>query len=197
MSSHHMDSYSFNFGNWTQATTPNDGSFIQLLPLTNQSEAWTDFLTTRAINLKSLPRAPSITELQSILSSDDSSNTDDSSTTSSASSSSATSTDSNNNNDSKSKSDERPIANSGAAKSALADGTSPDSNSQLVSLVEKYGPVIIGLLAGNILIGVVLVAVGIATCMRKQGGKSRNISPSYAPVRFKEADSGADSTYHD
>ncbi|KAI0804714.1 aspartic peptidase domain-containing protein [Irpex lacteus] len=171
---------SFNFGNWTHASTPNDGSFIQLLPLTNQSDAWSDFLETRKANLKSLPRAPPIYELRLLLaeqSDDGSSDSTDSSTTDDSSTQHLT-------------------TSGGGAKAALADDTTSD-NSQLVSLVEKYGPVIIGLLAGNILIGVLLLVVGIATCLRKQSVKARSISPSYAPVRFKEADSGLDSSYRD
>lgn len=170
----------FNFGNWTHASTPNDGSFIQLLPLTNQSDAWSDFLETRKANLKSLPRAPPIYELRLLLaeqSDDDTSDSTDSSTTDDSSTQHLT-------------------TSGGGAKAALADDTTSD-NSQLVSLVEKYGPVIIGLLAGNILIGVLLLVVGIATCLRKQSVKARSISPSYAPVRFKEADSGLDSSYRD
>ena len=67
--------------------------------------------------------------------------------------------------------------------------SSSDSTSHLTSLVEKYGPVIIGLLAGNVVIGALLCVVGLAICMRavvKGGAKARSVSPSYAPVQVKE-----------
>ncbi|KAI0084523.1 aspartic peptidase domain-containing protein [Irpex rosettiformis] len=206
---------SFNFGNWTQATTPNDGSFIQLIPLTNQSTAWTDFLATRATNLKSLPRAPSIAELQEIIlenasadNSTNSANSTDDSSSSSSSNGDKSSSDSSNNSNSSSKSSnndddgssEHLITNTTGAKSALADSSSPsssDSSSQLLSLVKQYGPVIIGLLAGNILIGIILVAVGLASCLRKQGGKTRSVGATYAPVRFKEVESTGEDGYRD
>ena len=80
---------------------------------------------------------------------------------------------------------------------ASTDSRADDEHSQLVSLVGKYGPAVVGLVAGNVFVGVILAAIGIATCLRRQGAKSRNISPMYAPVRFKEAESGIDPTYQD
>ncbi|KAI0084524.1 aspartic peptidase domain-containing protein [Irpex rosettiformis] len=145
---------SFNFGNWTQATTPNDGSFAQLMPLTNQLDAWADFLATRATNLKSLPRAPSMAEFQELIAQDD-----DFSNSSNPSST-----------DDKSSESEHLTSNKTGAKSALADSPSSSSDSQILSLVKQYGPAIVGLLAGNILIGIILVAVGVVTCLRRGGG---------------------------
>ncbi|KAI0699010.1 aspartic peptidase domain-containing protein [Cytidiella melzeri] len=168
---------SFNFGNWTQASTPNDGSFIQLLPITNFSSAWPDFITTRTANLKDLPAEPSYAQLQAIF-------TSNSSTSDSSSSPSTT--------------DNAEHVSTDGSKAALADGGSGGSDDpQLVSLVQKYGPIVIGLLAGNLLIGFALVVTGLVACMRRSGGKARSVSPTYAPVRFKDADSGLDSNYHD
>lgn len=81
-----------------------------------------------------------------------------------------------------------------------AASTSQSSDSKLTSLVEKYGPVVLGLLAGNVLIGLLLCILGLMTCLRvvvKSGVKIRSISPSYAPVRAKEEGSGADEKYFD
>ena len=91
------------------------------------------------------------------------------------------------------------VASGGVARLESTGSGSADEDSQLVSLVKRYGPAVIGLLAGNILIGVILAAIGVAACLRRQGAKSRNISPSYAPIRFKEANtsSGVDVTYQD
>ena len=67
--------------------------------------------------------------------------------------------------------------------------SSSSSDSQLTSLVEKYGPIIIGLLAGNVVIGAILCVVGLAICMRsvvKGGARAGNVRSSYAPVQVKE-----------
>ena len=187
----HRTIRSFNFANWTQAlgagNIANNGSFVQLLPLTNQSEAWSEFLTTRAANLKSLPRVLSAAEFRVLVSEDSTDYTDPSNSTSLTNSTHA----------SAKPPSESLIASGGVAKLASTGDESAGENSQLVSLVHKYGPVLVGLLAGNVFIGVILVAVVVAACLRRQGVKSRNISPSYAPVRFKESDSGIDGTYQD
>jgi saccharopepsin len=164
--------YSFNFGQDTNTDEINDGSFVRVAPLTQFADAWSDFINTRTANLKMLAPEPPIDVLQGILGSNSSSSSSNSSSPGS----------------------------DGASKflaDDLSSSTDDGSSSRLVSLVEKYGPVIIGLLAGNILIGVALVAIGLMVCMRRGSEKTRSVSPTYAPVRFKEADSGVDTSYHD
>lgn len=77
-------------------------------------------------------------------------------------------------------------AASGAVESTPGSG----SSDQLYGLVDKYGPVIIGLLAGNILVGVLLCIIGLAACLRGhvRAGATRSVNSSYAPVRVKEAE---------
>jgi saccharopepsin len=84
------------------------------------------------------------------------------------------------------------------AAGALSDNVSGSdgSNAQLLSLIEKYGPVVIGLLAGNVAIGLLLFAVAVISVLRRPNVKSRTINPSYTPVRFKEAEP-AEARYHD
>ena len=73
---------------------------------------------------------------------------------------------------------------------------------QLLGLVDKYGPVIVGLLAGNLLVGLLLCLIGLAACLRSRvrtGVQSRSINPSYAPVRVKDAEQPFEvrAEYHD
>lgn len=61
-----------------------------------------------------------------------------------------------------------------------------DSDSTL-SDITKYGYIIIGLLSGNILVGLALFAIMLAVCIRR-GGRARQLKQSYAPVAFKDAE---------
>ena len=79
------------------------------------------------------------------------------------------------------------------ATGALADVASGPSSSSdngaLVSLLDKYGPVVIGLLAGNMLIMTVLCIIALVACTRgvvRSGARTRSIPSNYAPVSFKD-----------
>ena len=151
-----------------------DGSspFVQLLSTTDLNEAYTDFNASRSAALANLPPTISPADLVRIANSQ---STDDTTDDSAAS----------------------PTKVSGAAEAATP---SSSSDSSLYNLVDKYGPVIIGLLAGNLLIGILLVIIGLAACLRghvRAGAQSRNIGSSYAPVRFKEAEAYEAREYHD
>jgi len=85
----------------------------------------------------------------------------------------------------------------GAAQGALSGAVADDStdDSSLTSLVKHYGPLVIGLLAGNLLIGLLLLIVGVTVCVRgvvRGGAKSRSVGATYAPVRFKDTVDGED-----
>ena len=67
---------------------------------------------------------------------------------------------------------------------AVASDPSSDDSSSTDSWGKKYGMIALGLLAGNLLVGLVLLAVTLTMCVRGVKGKS---GPRYAPVRFKEA----------
>lgn len=84
---------------------------------------------------------------------------------------------------------------------ALADHTSPPTNAvstnadAVVSVLSKYGPSIIGLLAANIVAMLLLTSVALVACLRRGGPKSRAVSASYAPVSFRDkVDEDAGST---
>ena len=84
-----------------------------------------------------------------------------------------------------------------SASGGVSDPTTSDS--QLYALVQKYGPVIIGLLAGNVIIGVVLCVIGLFVCIKstvKSGVRTRSLAPTYVPVRFKEAEVAEEGGVH-
>jgi len=66
-----------------------------------------------------------------------------------------------------------------AADSSSSNSTT--SLSEVMDSINHYGPIIIGLLAGNIFIGIILVAVGVSMCVRRGGTISRR-RKTYAPV---------------
>lgn len=143
---------------------------MQLLSTTDPDEAWPDFKASRTAALQQLPPTIDPNQLIQLLSGP------------SGSSSWIV--------DSSSESHNSTVKNfvfSGAAEDASADS----SNDKLTSLVEKYGPVIIALSVGNLVIGSILCIIGVVVCLRfaiKSGPKRRSIDTSYAPIRFKEAD---------
>lgn len=167
----------FDFGD---GDSSGNSSFMQMLPTTSPSEAYADFVASRAKTLASLPQEIDPNTLVGILEGGDGS----SSTNSTGSNSKV------NPNTKKPSTTNSDFGAMGAVEESTPTASS-DSTDKLTSLVEKYGPVIIGLLAGNLLIGAILCVIGVMTCLRavvKSGAKSRSINPSYAPVRFKEAE---------
>lgn len=78
-----------------------------------------------------------------------------------------------------------------------AAATSSDNSSlgwpALSDKLDKYGPVVLGLLAGNLLLGVILCGIGIVFCVRmgaRQGGQARTVNPSYSPVPLHKEEGG-------
>ncbi len=82
--------------------------------------------------------------------------------------------------------------NSGTSDFAVSGATSSDSsgNPSSDSWGEKYGMIALGLLAGNLLVGVVLLAITLTICVRGVKGKSAG---RYAPVRLQDGGRGLDS----
>ncbi|GJE94319.1 acid protease [Phanerochaete sordida] len=55
--------------------------------------------------------------------------------------------------------------------------------------IDKYGPVVVGLLVANLAVVVLLCIAALVACTRgamRSGARTRTISPSYAPVGFRE-----------
>jgi len=77
-----------------------------------------------------------------------------------------------------------------SATGSSAPDTSPDKHTDSESAVEKYAPAVIGLLAANLLIGLVLVALAMVGCVRRGvKGAPKPLSQRYVPVGLKEEDS--------
>ncbi|KAJ3552575.1 hypothetical protein NM688_g4082 [Phlebia brevispora] len=169
---------SFNYG---EISVSGNQSYVQLLPTTDLDEALPDFLASRANVLSSMPPelSPS-TFLYYAIQTMSSSNDEDivSGAIDAASASSST-----------------PTPSSSSIPTPSSSPSSSDD--KLYSLVTKYGPVVVGLLAGNVIIGIVLCLIGLFTCVKtvvKSGARTRNVASTYAPVRFKEAEAAEENT---
>ncbi|TFY62022.1 hypothetical protein EVG20_g6851 [Dentipellis fragilis] len=200
---------SFHYGNITLADDNNGNPFVHMLPLTNAETAWADFIKSRQETMKK--HAPEATreELYQLA---NMSNPDSSSSGASATASPLVST-STSIDVATSVSTFSPAASTSGAKafnkdedvsvdkvaSALSDSGSSSDVTPLLQRLDKYGPVVLGLLAGNIIVGIALCILGFSFCMKRD---RRTISPSYAPVRetvapnFEHAESFINK-YHD
>lgn len=137
-------------------------AYAQLLALTDPSDALSDFKTSRSAALAQSPPLATLEEIKGWVKEDN-----EATTTTTSSKSSSTSNDK-------------------AVQNAVTSGDDSDSTS-VTDKLNIYGPAIVGLLAGNLLVGIVLCAIGISVCIRRGAsvGPVRN-TPIYAPVRFKE-----------
>lgn len=164
---------SFDYG---ETESSGNNAYIQLLSTTNRDEAWADFTKTRRDVLGGLPPALSPTVVAGAYITRNATN---------------------------------PTSSGSAVSGAIGDvsnveiGSGVDSSFAAVlvaAVLNKWGPVIIGLLAANVLMVTILCIVAIVACTRgviKGGVKSRSIGASYAPVRVKEAEPSLSETYHD
>ncbi|TFY76162.1 hypothetical protein EWM64_g7851 [Hericium alpestre] len=173
---------SFNYGNDSIVRFDN-GSFkdvvsqnpyIQLLKLTDQDKAWAEFFDVRKQTLKTYPPEPSLDKVRQYLDADSSSGDGMS----------------DGNGDDKNSDDSQNAAIQGGASSDDSDS----SMSQLLDKLDKYSPIVIGLLAGNVIIGLLLCAIALATCIHR-GASTKRVGPTYAPVRFKDGGSGEEVVY--
>ncbi|TFY76163.1 hypothetical protein EWM64_g7849 [Hericium alpestre] len=148
--------------NGTLKEAVSENPYVQLLKVTDQDKAWTEFFSVRKQTLQKFPPEPSLDKVRQYLGANASASSDSSQ------------------NDAKVQGD----AVSGAAASDDSDSTS-----KLLDQMDKYSPIVIGLLAGNLLIGVLLCAIALAACMRRGTSTStRSVNPTYAPVRFKDGE---------
>lgn len=153
-----------------------NGSYVQMLPLTNTDDAWADFKTSRAQQLAAYPPTIDPATLLKIFQN----TSDDDSTDDNADDGSDDSTDS---------------LDAVGALGTTDSFTSPssDANFLIAATLSKYSPVIVGLLAGNLFITTLLCGIALVALLRrvvKGGAQARVVDASYAPVRFKEAESG-------
>ncbi|KAJ7237717.1 aspartic peptidase domain-containing protein [Mycena haematopus] len=173
----------FSFGN---DTTP---PHVQLLSDTQTDAAATDFFAVRAELLVNSP-----TELapQDIINLFDGS----SSTSASASASpTAPATSGSTPADSSTPTD-LPACTVPASSDSLANASNgkpalnlaSDSSSSSSTTTDKYGPVIVGLLAANLVLLLLVAFLGVMNYVRggRTAGPSRALNPSYVPVKLKE-----------
>ncbi|GJE99241.1 acid protease [Phanerochaete sordida] len=177
---------SFNFGpqNRESDQPGASGAFVQLLSLTDPEEAWLDFQLTQSFLFTHI--APTLIDpifLPTLFPQDFSAvqNSTDtgaitpfpSPTSSGLPGAAATDVD--------------EVSGSLADAALSPDGAGADSG--VASLLDKYGPVVIGLLGANLAVITILCIIAIAACTRgvvRGGAKTRTISPSYAPVGFRD-----------
>ncbi|KAA1467341.1 acid protease [Dentipellis sp. KUC8613] len=152
----------FDYGNVTSAGDVIEDPYINILPLTNAKDALGDFNRSRQNALSQLPPEQSLADSRKQFGGN--------STSSSSSSSS--------------KDDKDTDSIVGAVTS-----DSDDSDwSTLLDRIDHWGPVVVGLLAGNVVIGIILCFIGLAVCIRRgrTTGATRTVNPSYTPVQFRE-----------
>ena len=165
----------YNFGDNLARNENGTGSYMQLLSVTDQDRAWNDFHLTRIAALKQLPPIVDPVVLQKVPKVLDS-------ITQTLGISEPT--------DKSASNDKTPEAGAAGAVAAVSSpsasptATSVSTHDAVVSLLDKYGPVVIGLLAGSILVMLLLCILALAMCIRRP--KTRSVSSSYAPVRYKD-----------
>lgn len=82
-----------------------------------------------------------------------------------------------------------------AVLDAAQSSSTTSSSSSVVSLLDKYGPVVIGLLAGNMVLMAILCVIALVGCTRgamRSGARTRSVGPTYAPVSFRDKVSTVD-----
>ena len=157
---------------------------MQFLSITNPDDAWLDFefstielLTGGGLYYIDPPFLPQLFPFEF-----------GSFTTSSRNSSSDAST-------------KTPAASNDVAGAADLEAVQPTSTGgishdrDVVALLDKYGPAIIGLLAASLAMMLILCIIGLFICTRgvlRTGAKTRTISPAYVPVSYKEKGPDAD-----
>ncbi|PPR00386.1 hypothetical protein CVT26_009667 [Gymnopilus dilepis] len=163
----------FNFGD-DLVNGPTSDSFIQLLSTLDHAKAITEVTTIRRQTLSTLPPEIDPTKLVGMLSQADSEADAGATTTSPA--------------------NDAYVVD---GKPTLPSASNGQSASQDGSVVDKYGPIIVALLAANLLVLLVLVILAVLSYMRR-GSSSKKSSrrgvldstgaPVYAPVKGTEAE---------
>lgn len=119
-------------------------AYAQVLALTDPKNALADFNRSRSAALAQSPPEATFEEIQGQVQQDNN-------PTTTSTSSKSTST-----------------YNGKAVENAVETGDLQDSAS-VVDKFNAYGPAIIGLLSGNLLVGIILCAIGISVCIKRGG----------------------------
>ena len=165
----------FDYGDWNPANNTDGTPFVQMISTTDSTTMWADFYTNRTATLAQLPLP--LDPASIIYYASRSGSTPDNSTATTTTSPTTTSS-------SSTGATQAPATLAANLSGAVStDGTSSASTNG--SWGDKYGNVVLGLLAANLAIGVALLVAVLTMCGRRR--KERN-GPSlrYAPVLFKE-----------
>ncbi|PPR01701.1 hypothetical protein CVT26_013099, partial [Gymnopilus dilepis] len=175
----------FNFGD-DLVNGPTSDSFIQLLPTLDHAKAITEVTTVRRQTLATFPPEIDPAKLVGMLSQADSEADAGATTTSPASDAYAPSPNHNTHTELTPTQIDVTVPG-GDGQTASQDGT----------VVDKYGPIIVALLAANLLVLLVLVILGILSYMRRGSSSKKNGrrgvldskgAPVYAPVKGADAE---------
>ncbi|KAG9221782.1 hypothetical protein CCMSSC00406_0006725 [Pleurotus cornucopiae] len=152
---------SFDYGSFDDQGHLTEQPFIQLLPTTNSKEAWAEFTAIRAKALEgTVELAPS--ELRILAMQD---NTDD-------------------------HHPDAPIDEASKISGVLATSDDADHiEGAAAGAIQRYAPVVIGLLSGNLLILVVICVLGLYFCISKGGRNGKSAPANYHPVKLQKGDS--------
>ncbi len=155
---------SFDYGSFDDQGHLTEKPFIQLLPTTDFKEAWAEFIAIRTKALEGVVEfAPS--EFRILITQENSDEDEPDAPTDEAS------------------------EISGVLASPENGGQDGPADSAATTAIQKYGPIVIGLLAGNLLILVVICVLGLYFCISKGGRNGKTASASYHPVKLQKADS--------
>lgn len=158
---------------------------MQLLSQTDSVEAAMDHLSIRAKTLSTLPKELSPADMVALLQ-------DDNKTETSSDSPTSNETDEDGLTEADitvDEADDDEESGTGKINSNLAASDSAGVTSEHSDL-SKYAPAMIGLLAANLLVGLVLLALAVLNCIRRGAtrGAARSVNPEYAPVKIKDAE---------
>ncbi|KAA1469080.1 acid protease [Dentipellis sp. KUC8613] len=178
----------FNFGDRDVNGTLVSDPYVQLLALSIADDILDDYAKSRAQALSQLPPLATIDAIKAELANHKSdlpseTSSDYASWPTSASASAGTPSSSGVSKDEK-------------LSNALVDTDGSDAASQVLSKVDTFGPVVVGLLAGNVLIGLVLLVLGVCLCIRRGrtvGASPRGFNSAYVSVSKVDEDG----TYRD
>lgn len=180
------------------AVTNSSTSYMQFLSLTNADDAWRDFqlsvfedILNESVGFNIDPSLlPELFPIEfGSAATDSGSGSDAGSASASTAAATPTTTTSPTPAPASAAAAVQPTAKvEGAAVLDAVSSSSTDSYSSVVSLLDRYGPVVIGLLAGNLVIMLLLCIIALVACTRGaiRGGAKTRSAPTYVPVAFRD-----------
>ncbi|KDQ06684.1 hypothetical protein BOTBODRAFT_39405 [Botryobasidium botryosum FD-172 SS1] len=155
----------YNFGDTNPATGAPGEPYVQILSLTDQTEAAADFKASRTKALASLPPLGNLAALQALANTENNSSGGTTSPTTTAGGST-------------------PSTKLDAGNLAAATDNDPSSISQSINKLVGYAPVMLGLLGLNAVLVLVLAIMGVILFRKRNGGAATRGAPRYEPVHL-------------